>query len=73
MFLTHVRAAGTPLDELPVLWLAVTGTVEWFLDNVVGPIMDLLAEVCIALRFAGQVPSETWEHWLASQARHFVI
>jgi zinc transport system permease protein len=45
MFLTHQRVAGTPLDQLPVLWLAVTGTIEWVLDNVVGPLMDLLAEV----------------------------
>lgn len=25
---------------------------------------DLLAEVCIALRYAGEVPASAWEHWL---------
>lgn len=34
---------------------------------------DLLAEICIALRFAGQVPPEPWESWLCRQARSFVV
>lgn len=34
---------------------------------------DLLAEICIAMRFAGQTPPATWENWLASQARAFRI
>lgn len=29
---------------------------------------DLLAEICIALRYAGQVPSPIWEVWVAEQA-----
>ena len=34
---------------------------------------DLLAEICIALRYAGRVPSPVWEGWLACQTRDFVI
>lgn len=34
---------------------------------------DLLSEVCIALRFAGQTPPEAWESWLFAQARLFVV
>ncbi len=34
---------------------------------------DLLSEVCIALRFAGQTPPVTWESWLFAQARLFVV
>lgn len=28
---------------------------------------DLLAEVCLALRYAGEVPPEQWEHWAEAQ------
>ena len=34
---------------------------------------DLLAEICIALRFAGQTPPEVWETWLPLQIRSFSI
>lgn len=32
---------------------------------------DLLAEVCIAMRYAGVVPPKTWRDWLVSHVRHF--
>ena len=35
--------------------------------------VDLLAEVCVALRFAGRTPSEIWESWLAGEMRCFSI
>lgn len=34
---------------------------------------DLLAEVCIALRQAGQLPPAPWEDWLERQAHQFVL
>ncbi len=34
---------------------------------------DLLAEVCVALRFAGQTPSPIWEDWLAGELAAFDI
>ncbi|MEM6887657.1 MAG: hypothetical protein AAF636_05895 [Pseudomonadota bacterium] len=39
-----------------------------FLDQDV----DLLAEVCVALRFAGVPPSDIWEDWLTGQLHSFV-
>ncbi|MFK7868002.1 MAG: hypothetical protein AB8B58_02055 [Roseobacter sp.] len=40
-----------------------------FLDQDI----DLLAEVCVALRFAGQRPSDIWEDWLALQLEGFTF
>jgi hypothetical protein len=35
--------------------------------------LDLLAEVCIAQRFAGLTPSAIWEDWIAAQLGGFVL
>ena len=40
-----------------------------FLDQDI----DLLSEVCVALRFAGVVPSEVWEDWLTQALGEFVL
>ena len=34
---------------------------------------DLLAEICIALRYAGQRPSPIWEHWLEREVHRFAV
>jgi hypothetical protein len=34
---------------------------------------DLLAEVCLALRYAGRCPPAAWEDWLERQAHQFVL
>ncbi|MBU3001316.1 hypothetical protein KO491_15840 [Roseovarius nubinhibens] len=34
---------------------------------------DLLAEICIALRFAGEEPPEVWDIWLRQQLRCFSL
>lgn len=34
---------------------------------------DLLAEICIALRFAGEEPPQDWTDWLDEEARAFVV
>ncbi len=34
---------------------------------------DLLAEICLALRFAGHAPPEVWEIWLMQQIRTFTL
>nr|WP_241525646.1 hypothetical protein [Pseudophaeobacter leonis] len=34
---------------------------------------DLLSEVCIALRYSGQTPSELWEAWLLNHHRGFAL
>lgn len=40
-----------------------------FLDQDI----DLLSEVCVALRFGGQTPSAIWEDWLAQEMRGFAL
>lgn len=35
--------------------------------------LDLLAEVCVAMRFAGLTPSAIWEDWLAAEMARFVL
>lgn len=47
--------------------LSFAGTLAFLELNV-----DLLAEVCIALRFAGKQPPAVWENWLTAQTRLFV-
>lgn len=34
---------------------------------------DLLAEICVALRYAGQTPSEIWESWLERETHRFSV
>ncbi|MEM8730554.1 MAG: hypothetical protein AAGF79_11600 [Pseudomonadota bacterium] len=34
---------------------------------------DLLAEICVALRYAGRTPSGIWEAWIADATDRFVI
>ncbi|MFV0513180.1 MAG: DUF6902 family protein [Jhaorihella sp.] len=34
---------------------------------------DLLAEICVALRFAGAVPSPIWEGWLERETHRFSV
>jgi hypothetical protein len=73
--LTHIvfylsDYGAQPLD-LPVR--AVT-SLEYagllaFLDQDV----DLLSEVCVALRFAGRSPSDIWEDWLERELAGFVL
>ena len=73
--LTHIvfylSEYGQRNPDLPAAFLdslRFAGTVAFLEMNI-----DLLAEICIALRFAGQTPPSTWENWLTAQARHFVI
>ena len=35
--------------------------------------IDLLSEICIALRFAKVTPPQEWERWLTDQARRFQV
>lgn len=55
------------LPDAFVQSLRFCGTLAFLELNI-----DLLAEICIALRFAGTMPPEIWENWLTSQGRRFV-
>ncbi|MEM7732561.1 MAG: hypothetical protein AAF280_07225 [Pseudomonadota bacterium] len=49
-----------------ILSLRNAGTLAFLELNI-----DLLSEICIALRFAGEDPPEIWERWLRDQVRRF--
>ncbi len=57
---------GVEQDTLNSLFYA--GTLAFLELNI-----DLLSEICIALRFAGHEPPPIWENWLRDQVRRFVI
>ncbi len=67
-YLSEYGRVDPQLDEDFVQSLTFAGTLAFLDLNV-----DLLSEICIALRFAGQSPSEIWENWLVSQAQGFVV
>lgn len=56
------------LDEKSFTSLTYAGTLAYLELNI-----DLLAEICIAMRFAGATPPAPWERWLVDQIRYFTI
>ncbi len=48
--------------------LDYAGTLAFLEQNA-----DLLAEICIAMRFAGLDPSPVWEDWLSREMRYFDV
>ena len=67
-YLTGYGAAQAELPDATVTSLEYAGLLA-FLDQDV----DLLAEVCVALRFIGQNPSAIWEDWLAHETGSFAL
>ncbi|GFE51708.1 hypothetical protein So717_34610 [Roseobacter cerasinus] len=56
------------LDENAIVSLEFAGLLAYLDQDV-----DLLAEVCVAMRFAGRRPSVIWEDWIARQMRGFAL
>jgi hypothetical protein len=67
-YLSGYGARPLSLSENAMTSLEYAGLLA-FLDRDV----DLLAEVCVALRFAGRQPSGIWEDWLGSEMQRFVL
>ncbi|SLN13181.1 hypothetical protein PEL8287_00494 [Roseovarius litorisediminis] len=67
-YLSEYGRVDPQVDDAIVDSLKFAGTLA-FLDLN----LDLLSEVCIALRFAGQMPPHIWEGWLRQQARQFTV
>lgn len=67
-YLSDYGAKAPALDADVKTSLEYAGLLA-FLDQDV----DLLSEVCAALRFAGVLPSEIWEDWLAQESSGFVV
>ncbi|MAY44609.1 MAG: hypothetical protein CML65_05040 [Rhodobacteraceae bacterium] len=56
------------LSEAAVTSLEYAGILAYLEQNA-----DLLAEICVALRYAGRVPSPIWEDWIAGATGAFRI
>lgn len=67
-YLSEYGRADPRLDADTLDSLAFVGTLAFL-----GLDADLLAEICVALRFAGQKPPEIWEDWLLTQAGRFTL
>lgn len=48
--------------------LIFTGIIAFLAENA-----DLLAEICVALRYAGETPPPIWETWIAGRLQGFEI
>lgn len=67
-YLSEYGRRDPGLDEVFLDSLFFAGTLA-FLDMN----LDLLSEICIALRFAGAMPPHIWERWIRDQAARFRI
>ena len=66
-YLSEYGRRDPHLPKAFVQSLRFAGTLAFLELNI-----DLLAEICIALRYAGETPPEIWENWLSTQARRFI-
>ncbi|WP_298912535.1 hypothetical protein [uncultured Roseobacter sp.] len=67
-YLSDYGVTNPHLGEQAIASLEYAGLLA-FLDQDI----DLLAEICVAMRFAGQVPSDIWENWIAQEMGGFVL
>ncbi|RBI77185.1 hypothetical protein DQW77_01755 [Roseovarius sp. TE539] len=67
-YLSEYGRRDPVLDAETLDSLSFAGTLAFLDLNV-----DLLAEICIALRFAGQEPPQIWENWLVEHAATFAL
>ena len=67
-YLSNYGAEVPELPEEALTSLEYAGLLAYLDQDI-----DLLAEVCVAQRFAGQTPSVIWEDWLSQQAAGFVL
>ncbi len=67
-YLSDYGSRDPKVDKDTLESLSFAGTLAYLELNI-----DLLAEICIALRFCGHTPPATWENWLKEQIRYFAI
>lgn len=67
-YLSEYGAKTLDLSKAALTSLEYAGLLA-FLDQD----LDLLSEVCVAMRFAGQIPSDIWEGWLEVELGRFVL
>lgn len=67
-YLSNYGAVDPELEEAAIASLEYVGLLSYLDQDV-----DLLAEVCVALRFAGRPVSAIWEDWIAREMGGFVL
>lgn len=67
-YLSEYGRRDPHLDPRAIRSLEYAGLLAYLDQNA-----DLLAEICVALRYAGQVPSAIWETWLEHEVANFAI
>ncbi len=67
-YLSEYGRVDPRLDAAFIRSLKSAATLAFLELNV-----DLLSEICLALRFAGQKPADAWSNWLRRQGRAFFI
>ncbi|MDW3222173.1 MAG: hypothetical protein R8G34_04690 [Paracoccaceae bacterium] len=67
-YLSDYGLVDPSLDEAAIASLEFVGLLAYLDQDV-----DLLAEVCVALRFAGRIPSAIWEEWIVQEMGEFQL
>ncbi|SDC21763.1 DUF6902 family protein [Ruegeria marina] len=65
-YLSEYGRKNPELPEQALISLEYSGILAYLEQNA-----DLLAEICVALRYAGATPSPIWENWILRMARSF--
>ncbi|UWQ93179.1 hypothetical protein K3727_10540 [Rhodobacteraceae bacterium M382] len=67
-YLSEYGRRDPQLDQAAVTSLEYAGILAYLDQNA-----DLLAEICVALRYAGKTPSQIWEDWLERETHRFTV
>ena len=67
-YLSEYGRRDPVLDADAITSLEFAGLLAYLDQNA-----DLLAEICVALRYAGQTPSQIWENWLERETHLFSV
>ena len=67
-YLSEYGRRDPKLDLAAITSLEYAGILAYLDQNA-----DLLAEICVALRYAGQTPSQIWEDWLQREVHRFDV
>lgn len=67
-YLSEYGRRDPELSEAAITSLEFAGLLAYLEQNA-----DLLAEICVSLRFAGKTPSPVWEEWIQRETHRFTI
>lgn len=67
-YLSEYGRRDPQLTKAAITSLEFAGLLAYLDQNA-----DLLAEVCVSLRFSGEIPAPIWEDWLQRETHRFVV